>query len=555
MVLYPEEIMAELVIISGPDEGKTLVLAARCIIGRHKDCDFQVSDDTVSRHHAVITCQEDGYYIEDLGSSNGTFVNGKEVHRAKLAHRDAIKISHAVLSFREHVGPPETRVAIVDESEKRDSTLIAPEDAVSALMRDGTAVESVDELQDLHRKLLTVTRFSEAVRATLDLKALLNKAIGLLFEIFPQTERGFVMLFDEAGNLRPAASRSRFAESEITVSSTVLEVVLKERKAILSNNPIDDTRFPAGQSIVRLGMRSFMAAPLLSGEEVIGVMHIDTTRATGPFSRDDLTLFGGLADQAAVAVANARFHEYRLRRQRLEQELTIAQAVQKSFLPRKLPDDSRVEIACHYALAYKVGGDFYDVLELPGGRIGVSIGDVSGKGIPAALLMAKTISEMRASANSSETPANVLAMVNAMMAASITLEMFVTAVVCFYDPAAGKAVLADAGHNPPVVRRAGGVELVELEKGFPLGVVEEGQYVDSMFELGPGDTLLFYTDGVTDAENELGQNFGIDRLVQAVGAARPGARNTIEAILSAVHDFVGLTRPFDDLTMIAISPR
>ncbi len=548
--------MAQLMIISGPGEGKLFTLGPKCVIGRHRDCDMMIPDDTVSRRHAVITVEEDGYYVEDLGSSNGTFVNGREVKRTRLSHRDTIKLSHSVLTFKDHETATETRVAVVSDMPRSDSTIMRPLDAMSTMVKDTTAVRTADELQSLHEKLITVTRFSESVRSTLDLHSLLDRVLGLLFEIFPQTERGFVMLYDERGELRPLASQSNLGDAEITVSSNELEAVLEEKKAILSNNPVDDTRFSTGESIVRLGMRSLMAAPLISSDGVIGILHIDTTRPASPFSADDLALFGGLANQAAVAVANARFHEYILRRQRLEQELTLAQNVQKSFLPRSLPDDDRVEIACHYALAYKVGGDFYDVRELSDGCLAVSIGDVSGKGIPAALLMAKTISEMRVAAAAHDSPAQMLSMVNQMMEGTISPEMFVTAAVCFYNAETRMAAMSDAGHNPPVLRLASGeVSLLELDKGFPLGVTDDGQYADFALQLAPGDTILFYTDGVTDASNEAGEAFGMKHLVEAAADARPGAASCIEAVLSAVHDFVGLTRPFDDLTMIALSPK
>lgn len=548
--------MAELLIISGPGEGKVVTLGERCVIGRHGDCDLHVPDDTISRRHAVIIREEDGYYIEDLGSSNGTFVNGSPVSRVKLSHRDTIKLSHTVLSFRDRTETGETKVAVVDSPPTHDSTIISTEEAISALMQDSTAIESVDELQDLHQKLLTVTRFSEAVRSTLDLKTLLKRAISLMFEIFPQTERGFVMLTDDEGLLKPMASQSKFGEGEITVSSTVLDTIVRQKKAILSNNPIADTRFVSGQSIVKGGMRSLMAAPLLSGDEVIGAIHIDTTRPGAPFSSDDLALFGGLADQAAVAVANARLHDNLLKRQRLEQELSIAQTVQRSFLPRQLPCHERVDIAWHYALAYKVGGDFYDLIELDDGTLALSIGDVSGKGIPAALLMAKTISEMRIFAHSEKSPAEMLKVVNSTMLGAISPGMFVTAVGCFVDPVTGQATMSDAGHNPPLLKRASGkAEFLELEKGFPLGVVDEGQYANSRIQLGSKDTLLFYTDGITDAANASDVAFGPARLVEAVSAARPGAKSVVDVVLAAVGDFVGVTRPFDDITMIAISPK
>lgn len=548
--------MPELVVISGPSEGLTHKLGERCVVGRHEECDLCIDEDAISRRHALIEAEDDGYYVEDLGSSNGTFLNGNQISRARLTDGDTIKMSHTVLAYREHVPERETQVTIVDGAAQTDSAVLKPQDAVAALFRDTAAVTNIDQLKDLHDKLLTVTRFSKEVRSTLELNELLRKVLGLLFEIFPQAERGFVMLRDEAGNMRPVASKTVLAGDEIRVSSTVLNVSIREKKAILSNNPIEDERFNAGESIVQGGMRSLMVSPLLSQDDAIGVLHVDTTRPGAPFSTDDLALFSGLADQAAVAVSNAHMHKRLLRRQRLEQELVIAQTVQRSFLPAHLPENPNVELAFHYALARQVGGDFYDLTELPDGKLIVTIGDVSGKGIPAALLMAKTISEMRVATQPANCPCATLAAVNSMMLGSISAEMFVTALVCSYDPRARTAVIADAGHNPPVLKRASGkLELLELGKGFPLGVVDEGQYSDTLIEMAPGDTMLFYTDGLTDAEAENGESFGMERLCEVVDASEHGAANVVGHLAEAVREFTGLAHPFDDLTMLAIAPK
>jgi len=548
--------MPELVVLSGPCEGQTHRLGERCLIGRHDECDLCIKEDAISRRHALITAEEDGYYVEDLGSSNGTCVNGDPVSRIKLKDGDTIKMSHSVIAFREHEPQRQTSVTIVEGQGRRDSALLEPRNAVAALFRDTTAVTSIDQLQDLHEKLLTVTRFSKEVRSTLDLNTLLGKVLGLLFDIFPQAERGFVMLKDDSGQMRPVASRNAVAGSEIKVSSTVLNVAITEKKAMLSNNPIADERFAAGESIVRGGMRSLMVSPLLSRDEAIGVLHVDTTKPDAPFSTDDLALFSGLADQAAVAVANAHMHERLLRRQRLEQELVIAQTVQRSFLPARVPDNPNVELAFHYALARQVGGDFYDIAELPDGRLVITIGDVSGKGIPAALLMAKTISEMRIATQPGHSPCSMLSAVNSMMLGSIAPEMFVTALVCLYDPAGRRAVIADAGHNPPVMKHASGeLELLELHKGFPLGVVDDAQYSDQVIDLAPGDTVLFYTDGLTDAEAENGESFGMDRLLEVVRSSQPGAGNVVARLADSAREFTGLAHPFDDLTMIAVAPK
>ena len=546
--------MAELLIIAGPGEGQVFEIGPRCVIGRHADCDIQVKDDTISRHHAVVTEEEGQYFIEDLGSSNGTFVNGREVRRAKLEHGDTMKLSHAVLVFRGEPPASHTAVAVVPD-ETSHSAVVNPVEAVEALMRESTAVENVRELQDIHRKLITMARFSDAIRSSLDLRTLLERVLSLLFETFPQAERGFVMLYDDGGTLRSAASKSALP-GDITISKSVLDAVVSRRRAILSNNPLADTRFTGG-SIVTTGMRSLMVAPLVYGDDLLGVIHLDTTRRGAPFSADDLSLFGGLAAAAvSAAIANARLHESLLKRQRLEQELTIAQTVQRSFLPSKALQFERVELAYHYALAYQVGGDFYDIQRLADGRIAATIGDVSGKGIPAALLMAKTISEIRSASASQTTPSGMFAMVNRLMTGTVSPDMFVTALSCFYEEDTGRLTMCDAGHMAPIVKRAGGVAAeLELGKGFPLGVTDEGMFEDAGLVLAQGDTLLFYTDGVTDAANDHGEAFGAKRLVEAARKAEPGARNVVEGVLAAIGDFVGLTRPFDDLTMIALSPK
>ncbi|MHC4713204.1 MAG: SpoIIE family protein phosphatase [Planctomycetota bacterium] len=547
--------MAQLVVLSGPQEGQVFDLEDRCVIGRQQDCDIRLKDDAVSRHHAVVSAEEDGYYIEDLGSSNGTFLNGRAITKVKLEEGDTIKMSHSVLAFRAQARQHETQVTVVEDTERRDSTIVRTHDVVASLLRDTTTIESIDQLQELHEKLITVTRFSREVRSTLDLGALLRKVLGLLFEIFAQAERGFVMLRDEGGNMRPVASKNVLADEEIRVSGSVLNVAIKEKKAILSNNPIEDDRFDSGESIVTGGMRSLMVSPLMAEEGVIGVLHVDTTRPAAPFSTDDLALFSGLADQAAVAVANAYMHERLLRRQRFEQELSIAQTVQRSFLPARLPESPLVELAFHYALARQVGGDFYDMAQLADGRLAFSIGDVSGKGIPAALLMAKTISEMRVATFSEKCPADVLAMVNSMMLGSISPEMFVTALECFFDPETRCATVSDAGHNPPLLKHnSGEVELLTLTKGFPLGVIDEGQYCDVDVSLDAGDTLLFYTDGLTDATGESGETFGLERLCATVNNSHAGAKAVVDSLIEAVREFTGLARPFDDVTMVALSP-
>ncbi len=262
----------------------------------------------------------------------------------------------------------------------------------------------------------------------------------------------------------------------------------------------------------------------------------------------------GIANQAAIAVESAQLYREMAAKERMDRELQVARQIQASFLPDSCPAIPGWQVAADWRSARQVGGDFYDFIELPGGRWGLVIADVSDKGVPAALFMALSRTLIRAAAADGHGPAEVLEHANRVMLADTRSEMFVTAFYAVLDPQRNVLTYANAGHNPPLLVRGNSGKLLRLhDHGIVLGIVEDVHLADNLVDLAPGDVLVLYTDGVTDAINDQEQEFGEERLAEIVqqSAGRPAA-DIVAAINAAVAGFVGDTPVFDDYTLVVL---
>src|SRR6187401_2955737 len=258
-----------------------------------------------------------------------------------------------------------------------------------------------------------------------------------------------------------------------------------------------------------------LVVPLVSQGELIGTLNLGPRLSEQDYSTDDRRLLTTLAAQAAPAIRVAQLvreqaHEA-AERERLEQEMRVATLIQQQFLPRQLPDLHHWQIAAYYGPARAVGGDFYDFIVMPGGRIGIVVGDVTVKGVPAALVMARTHSILRAEATRSDSPGEILARANALLEPEMPARMFVTCLFAILDPATGHIVLANAGHNLPYVRTGAGV--VELRAtGMPLGLLPDIVYEETEGIIAPGSNVLLYSDGLVEAHDPAQQMYGFPRL-------------------------------------------
>ncbi len=295
--------------------------------------------------------------------------------------------------------------------------------------------------------------------------------------------------------------------------------------------------------------------PLVSQGELIGTLNLGPRLSEQDYSTDDRRLLTTLAAQAAPAIRVAQLvreqaHEA-AERERLEQEMRVATLIQQQFLPRELPNLPQWQIAAYYGPARAVGGDFYDFIEMPGGRIGIAVGDVTDKGVPAALVMARTHSILRAEATRSDSPGAILARANELLVPEMPARMFVTCLFAILDPATGHVVMANAGHNLPYIRTDDGV--IELRAtGMPLGLLPGTRYEETEGVIAPGSNVLLYSDGLVEAHNPDQEMYGFPRLREEMRVDDAGSE-LLDRLLDTLHRFTGPDwEQEDDITLVTL---
>jgi serine phosphatase RsbU (regulator of sigma subunit)/pSer/pThr/pTyr-binding forkhead associated (FHA) protein len=551
--------MATLTGVRGVNQGVTVPLDGdRVIIGRNADCHMILNVPAVSREHARLTRAGGKWTIEDLKSRNGTFVNNQEVTACvPLKDGDKIKICDNIYLFSE--GPP---VPPLPPDLKKQTAEVTEEEEESSSTVEATLSHSSKRILETQPadKLAFLLDLTADLTQTFNLGQLLPKVVDSLFTVFRQADRGFLILAEEGSNkLLPTVVKTRRAAEEANArySRRIVYRCLETGEALLSEDASADKRFDLSQSIADCRIRSVMCAPLLgrSSGKAFGVLQLDTQDRSKKFTQDDLKLLLAVAGQAAIALENAKMHETLVARVGLERDLRLAHQVQLSFLPKKSPHVPGYEFFAHYEPAQEVGGDYYDFIPMPGGKVAVLVGDVAGKGVPAALLMAKVSSDARFSFLTEPDPAASIGKLNQLLQEAGTLDRFVTLIAAVVDPAGHEITFVNAGHLPPLLYRKSSGRVIEGaprdKAGFPLGVAEGIPYEATRVQLTPGDVILLCTDGVLDARDKQEKDFGPDRTVAAVqgGPAAPvlmGPR-----LVNAVKQHAQGRKPHDDLTVVA----
>ncbi len=322
------------------------------------------------------------------------------------------------------------------------------------------------------------------------------------------------LLLEEDGELVQRAVRGQDGD-ELSVSRTIANTVLDKQVSVLTADAGTDERFEGGQSIAIQGIRAAMAVPLWNNERVIGLIYADSRMSRRTFDEDDLKLLTMLGNVAAIQIENSRLFADQLEKRRLANEARTAASIQERLLPGAPPDIDGYRLLGATVPCYEVGGDYYDWLELGGQRRGFILGDVAGKGMGAALIMAAVQATIHARVDSGPTAGELVARLNDAVDRSAPDERFVTVLYADLDLAANRLDCVNAGHAPtPLVVRASG-ELAEIPaSGPPLGIIAGYEHSVQPIELGPGDFLFICSDGVTEATNPEGDMFGDDRLHQ-----------------------------------------
>ena len=368
----------------------------------------------------------------------------------------------------------------------------------------------------------------------------------------PAAAPGRRRLWRRADPVEPATPSTQVVDIQIEPSDPVLAFLQS------APGPVDVGALPPSSPAV-IDMKASgveIVVPLVSSGELVGLVALGARLSERDYSRDDRRLLESLARYAAPALRLGQLvreqEEEARSLQRLESELQVAQLIQQQFLPHQLPELGGWHVAAFYRPARTVGGDFYDIIDLGDGRVMVVTGDVTDKGVPAALVMASTHALLRSLANYGS-PGQVLSRVNELLVPQIPQHMFVTCLVMIVDLASGKTQFANAGHNLPYLRRDGSVTQLRA-RGMPLGLIEESAYEEHEVVIEAGDLLLLYSDGITEQHNSEGDMFGFERTEQLVQDGGDGEA-LVDRCVAALSAFSGSLEQEDDVTLVALERR
>jgi phosphoserine phosphatase RsbU/P len=539
----------------------------RITLGRSARNDLCIPDPFASRVHAEVRREGEEYFLQDLGSANGTLYNGGTVEgtvpltaggRIQIGETEIVfddgtyhsSMGATMITDNSSTSLPEATIALASGDRTTSGLLEAIEDARKK--PDQSAVARIAREGDL---LALISKVGITLLSSSTLEQTLEQIVSLVFEAVP-ADRCLLMMRDEHNEeLRVAVARlrDRVGEvGEIRVSRNVMDEVVIRGRSVLTSDAQHDPRFASG-TVVLQGVRSVLAVPLGVSEKVFGIIYADSPIAEGRFTEDHLKVLTTLASVAAIRVENARLVEARFQQERLERELQLAMEIQQRFQPTAPPVVPGYEFQGISFPCYEIGGDYYDFIQRDDGRLVIALGDVSGKGTAAALLMSSLHAAIHAQTGSHDTLVQTISAVNRYLAENIPPNRFVTLFYAELDPESGALSFLNAGHNPPLIVHAAGTVEQLASGGLPLGIKADADYREGRTHLQLGDVLVIYSDGVTEAASPNGEEFGPTRLYEVVSrnvdASAAGIRDRIE---SALTKFSQGTQAADDITLVIV---
>lgn len=526
-------------------------------IGRKAENDLQLLSDTVSRQHAEIQYENDTYFVVDVGSKRGTYVNDQRVERCALHHQDRLRIG----------GDDEQQIIFLDDTVENASAIFnsSPNLTLSQPSKDRTPTASAnEELQ----KLARFVEVNQAFKFSLTPDDVLLLIVDAAIEI-TQAERGFLMLLNAEGNLEFKVARDRNRNSvignEFEMSRSVVEESFKQNRSVIINDskvtmaglPRDSVRNLSLRSIACIPLRRFqmtenMDTTTILKRDVIGVLYVDSSVSGGMLTQTSLKLLESLAFEATKSLESVRLMHEEAEKKNLELELGMAREVQIALLPSAIKALDHFEVAAHNIPSRYVGGDFYDLVPLKDNRFVFVLGDVSGKGVAAALLAAMAQGALQVQFASNLPLTDVINSVNKMLAHRSESNRFVT-LFCAVLDREGHFTYINAGHNLPILARASGETEMLTTKSVLLGAFDFIEYKPLQTRLKPGDVVVIYTDGVTEAVNNDNEMFSDERLEELVKASvHLSAEQIKQRILDEVLSFTRGLPQGDDITLVVL---
>jgi phosphoserine phosphatase RsbU/P len=539
----------------------------RITLGRSARNDLCIPDPFASRVHAEVRREGEEYFLQDLGSANGTLYNGGTVEgTVPLTAGGRIQIGETEIVFDDGTYHSSMGATMITDN----SSTSLPEATIALASGDRTTSGLLEAIEDARKKpeqsvvarvaregdlLALISKVGITLLSSSTLEQTLEQIVSLVFEAVPADRCLLMMRDDHNEELKVAVARlrDRVGEvGEIRVSRNVMDEVVIRGKSVLTSDAQHDPRFASG-TVVLQGVRSVLAVPLGVSEKVFGIIYADSPIAEGRFTEDHLKVLTTLASVAAIRVENARLVEARFQQERLERELQLAMEIQQRFQPTAPPMVPGYEFQGISFPCYEIGGDYYDFIQRDDGRLVIALGDVSGKGTAAALLMSSLHAAIHAQTGSHDTLVQTISAVNRYLAENIPPNRFVTLFYAELDPESGALSFLNAGHNPPLIIHAAGTVEQLASGGLPLGIKADADYREGRTHLQLGDVLVIYSDGVTEAASPNGEEFGPTRLYEVVSrnvdASAAGIRDRIE---SALTKFSQGTQAADDITLVIV---
>ncbi len=521
-------------------------------LGRHPDCTVQLDSNMVSRFHAQLVQAEDKILLEDLGSGNGSFLNGKQLPASTpspLKNGDRIKLGPVKLRYEDDTEDDSARLNMtigVELNEEASSTIM------------GSAAAGGYGLLDVRPedKLKGILKINRALAGTVEINNITPKILDTLFEIFPQADRGSILIRESAKHpLIPVAQKHRDIANDETVrlSRTVLQRVLEEKTGILSADAASDSRFSASESISSLTIHSMMCVPMLNlNDEPFGVINLDTQNPMKRFTDDDLQLLLAVASQAANSYENARLLVTYMAKEKQDKEMGIARGVQHALLPQELPKVEGYEFFASYDAAQAVGGDYFDCFMIGEDKVCVSFGDVAGKGVPGALIMSRMASVVQNTMSFTDDVSVAIQRINDHMCHSMVEGRFVTYILGVIDLKTNVITLTNAGHMSPVIKKRDGSieEFSDDIIGIPVGIMTGYPYEVVQRQIDPGDVFTLITDGVDEAMDPDGDLYGKNRVIEFVKNGPRDPEQLGKELLADVRAHANGRPQNDDITIM-----
>jgi phosphoserine phosphatase RsbU/P len=519
------------------------------VVGRALDADLSLADPFLSRRHSRFFRTGSDLFVEDLGSRNGTLVNGQAIQGATAVRPgDVVKISNSVIQIL--LDTPAPPKAPEPEDDFLDGTVFR---RASDLL-DRQSAPAAANAADLRRyadRLKLLNEVHQALGRSLTLEELLELILDRAFDHL-RPDRGAILLKEEGG-YRAAARRSSLGGTEeLTFSRSLTREVAEKGMAAIVFDVQADERFSAAESMLLSGIRSLIAAPLLDPEGTLGLIVLESRAGVRQFSEEDLELLVSLAAVAALHLRNLALAMEAAERRRLQEELALARRIQVALLPDRLPEVPGWELYGGNVPSRGVSGDYYEVVTRAEGRECVlMVADVSGKGMAASLL---TISLQALSIGPIEDglpPDEICARLSRLLYRRTPPEKYATAFLGVLEPATGRLRYTNAGHNPPLVLRAAGTAEELGSTGVPLGLLAQAPYRAGETVLGPGDVLVLYTDGLVEAEDPESNEYGLEHLKETCLKGRSESCAALAGLLARdLEEFVRGVPYADDRTLV-----